>query len=100
MANKTRDMVRHEERDRCLALVEKYREHLERVVAEGKARKDYKKLVDVLTVGEKVIASLRGIEQDIKYPVRRTSADFSMEEMELAERLIAEQSKNPFEVEP
>lgn len=99
MAKKTRDILLHEERERCLALVENYREHLERVVAEGRARKDYTKLVDVLYVGEKVIRTLRRIEDDIKYPSKTKGADFSMEEIELAEKIMAEQNKNPFEAE-
>lgn len=91
-----------EERRRCLELVEAYRDHLETTLARVRSTPKYQTpqyRVANLTI-EKVISSLRRVEDKIKGFEAPTGTDFSLEEMALAERIIDEQNKNPFEVEP
>jgi hypothetical protein len=86
-----------QERQRCLKLVREYREGIE-------ARAATKPVVTSWEAKaiEKVIASLKEIEREIESPLGgslKKGADFSLEEMDLAERLMKEQNKNPFEIE-
>lgn len=89
------------ERQRCLALVRAYREQIEEGIQRQKIitgslrtfRQEY-----FQEIGEKVVKSLLEIERRIEHPSpAKTDGDFSLDEMAIAEQLIAEQEHNPFE---
>lgn len=82
------------ERMRCYELVRAYREKIERSMAK-------RPVVDARDqkIADAVIQSLLGIEGKIKNPRKNISdVEFSLDEMAIAEKLIAEQEENPFEV--
>lgn len=87
------------ERRRCLELVEGYRDHLQttldRVRSDPKYQNAQYRVANLVV--EKVIASLKDMEDKIRDRQSKDGADFSMEELEKAEAIIAEQNKNPFE---
>lgn len=89
--SKEQNVIR--ERKRCLRLIEAYRERVEKWMAVPKGPLD----VRAITVAEKVANSLRRIEDAIKHPSEMKGADFSIDEMERAEAIMAEQNSNPFE---
>jgi hypothetical protein len=86
------------ERERCLELVKGYREQIEIAIANPKYKKVERNMLDI---GEAVARSLRRIEDQIAHPEqyspRGTGPDFSMEEIEKSEAIMAEQNQNPFE---
>lgn len=84
-----------EERIRCLRLVEAYRDRVEGILADPRWTKPVH--VSWRAVAEKVAEALRGIEREIKHPEDRKGSEFSIEELEMAEAIMAEQNKNPFE---
>lgn len=87
-----------QERVRCLHLVEAYRERLEEVVRKSASTK-LAQLKEIGEIADKVAASLRRIEMEIKSPRNRTGADFTIDEIEKAQALIDEYHNNPFDVE-
>lgn len=100
MGNSERRKERMDERMRCLGLVEDYRDQIEVATARLRSQHgNHREMVCAYEIADKIVASLRVIEDKIKHPDRK-EADFSLEEMALAERIIDEQNKNPFEVEP
>jgi hypothetical protein len=84
------------ERLRCFKLVEAYREKIEHAMA---ARGSLSTPGQTRTA-DRVIEALRAIEHEIKHPRGNLSSgsDFSLDEIAIAEKLIAEQEHNPFEV--
>ena len=85
--------ARHEERERCLALVAAYRQSVERKFAKIKTPSEQNRMIV-----ERVVEALMGIERHIENPKPSSvGSDFSIEEIAMAEEIIAEQEKNPFE---
>lgn len=83
------------ERLRCYELVAAYREKIESAMDKRGARST----AEQIKVADAVVKSLLDIEHEIKHPRGKTSSgsDFSLDEIAIAENLIAEQNKNPFE---
>lgn len=88
-----------EERMRCLKLVRAYRERVEEITIKGRSL-GKPALRDMFKVADAVASSLRMIEREIESPraANKRGGEFSLEEMEIAEKLISEQEHNPFEV--
>lgn len=85
------------ERQRCLSLVASYRASIQiKFAAQTNPTEQHKAVV------ARVVAALLDIEKNIKHPVAAPVSvvmpgDFSIEEMERAQEIIAEQEHNPFE---
>lgn len=78
--------------------MEAYRERLEEVVRKTSATKKAQ-LREIGDIADKVAASLRRIEMEIKSPRDRKGADFTIDEIEKAQALIDEYHNNPFDIE-
>lgn len=72
---------------------------MERITAESRKKNNKPPLRDMHAMADAIIYSIRSIEDQIRTPVQARGSDFSMEEIAMAEEIMAEQSKNPFEVE-
>ena len=91
-----------QERDRCLALVRAYREQIEEGIQKQKNTLGsiilYDKNSYAIEIGDKVAKSLLQIERYIANPEpSKADGNFSLDEMAIAEQLIADQEQNPFE---
>lgn len=85
------------ERLRCLVLVEEYRLMIQRKFAKQPNPTEQHKAVVA-----RVVSALLQIEGEIRFPSAKEVSvvmpgDFSIEEMERAQEIIAEQEHNPFE---